>query len=66
MEFKKEAQIGEYTVAEKEDGGIIVLYSPGNVKETLRNLAQEVGFDYDEGWNTRQLGKKLIDFVNND
>lgn len=35
-----------------------------NAKEALRQVAGEVGFDFDNGWNTREFGNKLIDFIN--
>mgnify|MGYP003435003582 CR=1 FL=1 len=37
----------------------------GSVKAALRKLSDEVGFQYDESWTVQQLGKKLLDFVEN-
>ena len=34
-----------------------------NVKDALRAISEEVGFAYEENWNTRQFGKKLVDFL---
>ena len=34
-----------------------------NVKDSLREIIEEVGFEYEENWNTRQFGKKLVNFL---
>ena len=34
-----------------------------NVKDSLREISEEVGFEYEENWNTRQFGKKLVNFL---
>lgn len=34
-----------------------------NVKDSLREISEEVGFEYEENWNTRKFGKKLVNFL---
>ena len=62
---KKSAIAGEYIVNVKDDWGIEVYRIYDNVKGALREIAQKEGFVYDENWNTRQFGSKIIDFINN-
>lgn len=56
----------EWTVV-VEDSGSISVYKDGtlekNSKDALRGIADYIGFNYDEGWNTRQFGSKLVDHV---
>ena len=61
---KKSAIAGEYIVSVKDDGGIEVYRIYDNVKGALREIAEKEGFEYDEKWNTRQFGSKIIDFLN--
>lgn len=56
----KSAISGEYVVTVKESGSIEVFRIFDNVKASLRECAQEVGFAYDTNWTTRQFGNKLI------
>lgn len=58
------AEVGDLTVARDADGAIWVLRVCDNAKGALREVAQGVGFDYDPAWNTRQLGNKLVGFIN--
>ncbi len=57
----------EWTVV-VEDSGSISVYKDGklekNSKDALRGIADYIGFNYDEGWNTRQFGSKLVDYMN--
>lgn len=62
---KKSAIYGEYIVSVKDDGSIEVLRIYDNVIGSLREIAESKGFEYDPSWNTRQMGSKLIDFINN-
>ncbi len=59
----KEAVIGNFLVSVKEDGGIDITVANGKTKHVLRQLAETVGFEYQEDWNTRQFGKFLIDLL---
>ena len=51
-----------------EDNGSLQIYDNGvlcdNTKNAVREIAQKVGFEIDENWNTRQMGRKLVDFLN--
>ena len=55
------ATIGNYCIRVKEDGGIESYRTYENIKESLREIAQKVGFEYDTELTTRQFGSKLID-----
>ena len=48
----------------QEIGSIEVYRVYDNVKGALREVAEKEGFEYDPDWTTRQLGSKLIDFIN--
>lgn len=51
-----------------EDNGSVQIYDNGvlcdNTKNAVREIAQKVGFEIDDNWNTRQMGRKLVDFLN--
>ena len=32
----------------------------GNTKDALRDIAKKINFQYDENWNTRTFGSKII------
>lgn len=55
----KSAISGEYVIQQKEDGGIEVYRIFDNVKGSLREASETVGFEYEEKWNTRTFGSKL-------
>lgn len=57
---KKSAVYGEYMISQDQSGTIRVLREFDNVKASLRAIADEVGFEYDEKWNTRQFGNNLV------
>lgn len=57
---KKSAIYGEYVVSVKDDGAIEVFRNYGNVKGSLREIAESKGFEYDPSWNTQQFGARLI------
>lgn len=61
---KKSAISGEYMLSVQESGSIEVYRVYDNVKGALREVAEKEGFEYDPDWTTRQLGSKLIDFIN--
>lgn len=56
----KTAQSGEYVITRNEDGAIKVAKTYDNVKGALREISKQIGFEYDENWNTQQFGKNLI------
>lgn len=58
--LKKSATYGEYLILQDQSGSIKVLCQFDNVIASLRQIAKEVGFSYDDSWNTRHFGKKLV------
>lgn len=58
---KKRALSGEYVITVEGEGSIRVSRIYDNVKDSLREIAKEKGIEYDPNWNTRQLGKKIVD-----
>lgn len=67
--YKKKATIGDYTIGIRSDKSVEVLVDgkpfSGNVKSLLRDeIAPMVQLDIDPEWNTQQLGKKIIDNIN--
>ena len=60
METKNEIIIGEYLVVEDIKGSFYVRKTYSNTKGALREIADKIDFEYDDNWNTRQFGAKLI------
>lgn len=60
----KQAVVGCYNVRVQDSGSIEVFRTYENTKAALREIAGNVGFEFDTNWTTQQLGSKLIDFVN--
>ena len=58
------AEIGEYTVVKRETGTIETYRTYDNTKAALREIAENVGFEVNPDFTTRQLGSKLVDFIN--
>ena len=55
---------GEIAVKQCVDG-VNKTIAKGQIKATLRKIAEiTANFQYDENWNTRQFGKKLITHIN--
>lgn len=50
------------------ESGTVSVYDNGtlceNSKKALCEIAEQVGFVMQENWNTRQMGRKLVDFLN--
>jgi len=61
----KSAISGEYIIQREDSGSIVVYRIYDNAKGALREIAEKEGFEVNPEWNTRQLGAKLIDFINN-
>lgn len=59
-----QATIGEYTVTLRPSGAIETYRIYSNTKGALREIAEEIGFNYDKSWNTQQFGSKLVDYIN--
>lgn len=51
-----------------EDSGSVLVYDNGalrdNTKKAVLEIAEQVGYEIDPGWSTRQAGRKLVDFLN--
>ena len=65
---KSEFIIGNYTIIEYKNGSVRI-FENGDIVEntlgTLREIASMVNFQYDQKWNTRQFGHKLLDYLQN-
>ena len=62
----KSATTGNWQIEVLEDGKVEVTQDGvfvKNVKDSLREISEEVGFEYEKNWNTRQFGKKLVNFL---
>ena len=60
------ASYEDYVITINEDKSISVTLKGDlcdNTKKALREIAELVGFEYDNEWTTRQFGSKLIDFL---
>ncbi len=55
----KSALSGEYTIIQNENKSITVYRIFDNVKGSLREVAEQEGFEYDPKWTTRQFGTKI-------
>ncbi len=60
------AEIGEYSISRDSSGHVDTYRVFGNTIAILRQIASQVGMEQEATWNTRQLGNKLVDFVNGD
>ena len=60
-QYKELVATDLYIVAIYDNKSIDVYNRYENAKGALRQIADENNFKYDESWNTRQFGKKLID-----
>lgn len=59
----KQATVGCYNIRVQDSGSIEVYRTYDNTKAALREIAGNVGFEFDTNWTTQQLGSKLIDFL---
>lgn len=60
----RQATIGEYTIAIRPSGTVETYRIYGNTISALREIAGNVGFNYEPTWNTQTFGSKLVDFIN--
>lgn len=61
------AKYGNYTIAIEESGTVKVSLNGSeciNTKAALRDIAEKAGLTIDEKWNTRQAGKKIVEWIN--
>lgn len=66
-QVKKSATHKDYTIVVMKDNKVVVGKGDDffdNTKAALREIAGEVGFQFDTNWTTQQLGSKLVDFLN--
>ena len=64
--MKKQATYGDYVITINDDSSVSVTYQNeecSNAKKALREVSENAGFAFDAGWNTRQFGSKLVDFL---
>ena len=64
--IKKSAKFEDYIINIIEDSSVEVLKNgekSSNTVSELRTISNKISFPYDEGWNTRQFGKKLVEFL---
>lgn len=57
---KASAIFGEYIINVKQDDKVEVFRIYDNVRESLRECAEAVGFKYDPNWNTRVFGRTML------
>ena len=62
----KNARSGEYVISCNAEGSIKVSKEYENTKGALREIAEQIGFEYDPNWTTRQFGIKLIEKITGD
>ena len=65
--MKKQVNFEEWKLSINDDNSVSVFKNENlcsNSKEALREIASKVDFSYDAKWTTRQLGAKLVDFLN--
>ena len=60
-----EAHVDNYVIVKKDNGHIDTYRTYENTKEALRSISSATGFEFDSNLTTRQMGSKLIDFLNN-
>lgn len=58
----------KYIITKAQNGSISVKRNgeiASNTKKALREISKQIGFAYDDKWNTRHFGQKLIEHINN-
>ena len=61
--MEKSVKYGDYQITKADNGSISVLKNGEPQKSAmaaLREIADLIGFEIEEGWNTQQTGAKLI------
>lgn len=56
----KSAIVGEYIIQVEQSGHVTVYRIYDNVKESLREIYNVRGLEYNDKWTTRQMGSNLI------
>lgn len=57
---KKSAIAGEYIITVEDSGTVRVCKIYDNVKGSLREIAEQKGFEYDPQWTTQQFGSRIV------
>ena len=60
---KKLVIAGEYLIKTAYSGRVDVMRIFSNTRHALRDIAAQMGYAYDENWNTQQLGRELGDYL---
>ncbi len=55
--------IGEYSIERQPNGHIDVIRTFSNTKASLRLISDLIGYKYENKWDTRTLGNKLVEYV---
>lgn len=61
-EIKKSAKHGNFVIQQAENDSISIICD--NTKQALRDIANEIGMEFDSDWNTQYFGHRLINFIN--
>lgn len=61
--IKKIVTRGEFTIDIFDNGHVDVTRVFANTKDILRKISDEMGFYYENTWNTQTLGSKLVDYL---
>ncbi|MCQ9328821.1 leucine-rich repeat domain-containing protein [Pelistega suis] len=60
--IKKSAKHGNFIIEQAENDTVSIIFD--NTRQALRDIANEIGMEYDPDWNTRYFGHRLINFIN--
>ena len=55
--------LGEYEIEKEPGGRINLLKTYVNTKKGLRQISEQVGFEYNKDWDTRHFGRNLMNFI---
>ena len=61
-EIKKSAKHGNFVIQQAENDSVSIICD--NTRQALRDIANEIGMEFDPEWNTRYFGHRLINFIN--
>lgn len=70
MTVKKSATYGDFIINQLDSNSIVIVRLSNSdetfpsTKKGLEEISKIVGFAYDQSWTTRQLGTKLINYIN--
>ena len=67
--IKKSAKFEDYIINIIEDSSVEVLKNgekSSNTVSELRAISKKINFAYEDAWNTRQFGKKMVEYLSED